>query len=75
MRRKAKDGTDYVDRSDITYSERLAALHAPVRVTSARERAAAKAFVLDTSTTFSCALCGKFAFSKPTICYWCSKTL
>jgi hypothetical protein len=44
-------------------------------VTTPGERAAAKAYVADSSSTFACALCSKYHFPQPTICYWCSKTL
>lgn len=35
------------------------------------ERAASKAFT-PSDPTFACESCGRFAFSKPTTCFWCT---
>lgn len=43
-------------------------------VTTPAERAAARAPNCHAGIpTFACIDCGKFAFSKPTLCYWCAR--
>ena len=56
------------------HARRLAVVRYQAPATTARERAAAKAFT-PAVPTLPCASCGKFAFAKPTICYWCASEL
>jgi hypothetical protein len=52
--------------------QKLAALHYAMPSSTEREREASKAYA-PTAPTFGCTACGRFAFSKPTTCFWCAR--
>lgn len=54
--------------------QRLAIIHFHHPVTTAAERAKAKAYKPD-GISYACASCGKFAFNRPRICFWCNLDL
>jgi hypothetical protein len=52
--------------------QRLAALHYLEPATTAIERRANAAFV-PSGATYGCSSCGRFAFARPTTCFWCAR--
>lgn len=53
------------------YADRVRAVHRLMPKTTPAEREASRAFIL-APTSLPCAGCGKFAFARPTICFWCT---
>lgn len=51
---------------------RIAMIRYHLPVTTAEEREEAHTFTID-GVTYPCQVCGKFAFSKPSTCYWCGR--
>jgi hypothetical protein len=53
------------------WADRVAAVRRMTPVTTRAERDAAKAFSLETAAVMGCTACGRFAFARPMVCFWC----
>lgn len=51
----------------------IARYRTPVVTDAERDAARAYAVRSETTATFACEECGRFAFPTPTICFWCTR--
>jgi len=52
------------------HGQKLAALRYLMPTSTPAERQANAAYA-PAAPTFGCSSCGRFAFARPTLCYWC----